>query len=151
MKINIVGDITKDTFLKLDNKEAHLLCKLNSSNCEICFSYADKLPVDEINHAIGGNAANVSIALTKLGENPHLISQIGKDLDSKYLIEELKQEKVDISGIKMVETEKSNNSVIINYKGERTVLSFHEKRDYKLSLDNKADFVYLTSMGEKWQ
>ncbi len=149
MKIALVGDITKDSIIKLDNKEAHLSCKLNSTQCEICFNYANKIQVDQLSHSIGGNAANASIALKRLGEDPILVSQIGIDVDSKYLLEELKKADIKTKNIVQSENEQSNNSLIINYKGEKTVFSFHENREYQLPKAD-ADVTYLTSMGKGW-
>jgi len=64
---------------------------------------------------------------------------------------ELKRLGVDIDGVTIAKNEKANNSTIINYQGERTVLSFHQKREYKLKSSTQAEFIYLTSMGEGWQ
>jgi len=43
----------------------------------------------------------------------------------------------------------TNYSTVLNYRGERTELVYHEKRDYDFPSDApKAEWVYLTSMGQ---
>ena len=44
----------------------------------------------------------------------------------------------------------ANLSVVINFKEERTILVYHEERNYKLADLGKASWVYLTSVGAKF-
>ena len=44
--------------------------------------------------------------------------------------------------------QKTNYSVVLYYKGDRTILVHHEKRDYKFPRLGRSTFVYLTSMAK---
>ena len=39
-----IGDIGIDAFIKL--KDAHVTCKLNNEDCEICMKFGDKIPFE---------------------------------------------------------------------------------------------------------
>ena len=55
-----IGDSTVDTFIKVH--EASLECDINKKDCKICVPYGSKVPVEAIEYAVAGNAANVAVA-----------------------------------------------------------------------------------------
>lgn len=145
-----VGDTTLDTFLQL--KKANLYCDLDKDRCQLCVNYAEKIPVESINQAVGGNAANVAVSGARLGLRTGLISIIGSDTSGKMILQTLKKEGVNTDRIIVDKGKKSNYSTILNLSGERTILIFHQKRDYcQLVNLPQAKMFYLTSMKDGWE
>ena len=60
-----VGDATLDVFVNLI--EASVLCNIQKDVCQLCLSYADKIPVESVQRVIGGNAANNAVGSSRLG------------------------------------------------------------------------------------
>ncbi len=141
-----IGDTQNDTFLQLNDKEAHVMCKLNTQDCEICFNYADKIPVESVYRCVAGNAANVAVSGARMGLTVGLWSLLGDDMLGREDLEKFKEEGV---GVELVTTQKgtsSNVSTVINIFGERTILVYHYPRTYELPVLPKAQYYYLTSM-----
>ena len=60
-----VGDCTIDAFIKLHDASVH--CDLNGERCQICMSFADKVPYESLTVIAGvGNAANVAVGASRL-------------------------------------------------------------------------------------
>lgn len=144
-----IGDCSIDAFL--DIHEASLHCKLNREECELCFKYGDKIPIDNLSFLVGGNAANTSVALTRLGMSIAILTTIGIDEISQKIINTLKRETVETGFIQKEPSTSSNFAVSINFQGERTLFTYHVKREHKLLELPLTSWVYLTSLGEYWQ
>ena len=148
--IACVGNAKIDTFLTLHEANAHL--RLLKETNELCIKYGEKIAVEKAEILLGGNAANVAVGISRLGLNPAIIAEIGKDEFAQKIINTLKNEKVDTSNILQTEGQQSSFSTIINYKGERTIFSEHVKRLHDFNFKNiSAKWTYLTSLGEEWQ
>jgi sugar/nucleoside kinase (ribokinase family) len=78
--------------------------------------------IDSIDFSIGGNGANFSVALGKLGVSVHLFSVIGNDFSTNFLVGELWS-----SGAKpnLFKSDRMNgySIVLIHKNGERRILS----------------------------
>lgn len=141
-----VGDSTLDIFLKIS--DATVVCNINKETCQICFNYADKIPVESINETLGGNACNTSVAFSRLQLKSALYSFAGNDEVGQKLKSTLKREKVSVKYLKLLKGQKSNQSTVLNFKGERTILIYHEPRQYDFKLRDKTNWLYLTSMAK---
>lgn len=148
-EIIAIGDMSIDVFLEMDQTEAEVHCALHKTDCKICFSYADKIPVAKMTRTIGGNAANVAVGSRRLGYRSALVTTLGKDSDGELILDELWHEKVNTAFIKR--DKRTNLSTVINYLGERTIFVYHEPREYHLPRLPKADYIYLTSMRSGWE
>ncbi len=145
-----IGDTTLDTFLELEN--ASVFCDLNKNNCQLCINYADKIPVKSVNQTVGGNAANFAVGASRLGLKTGLFTILGDDAIGKQAKRLLLYEKIDPRLISIDKGKKTNNSTILNLRGERTILIFHEKRNYcPVQELPKAKFCYITSMKDGWE
>ncbi len=145
-----VGKTTVDLFLTIydDNKRVNL----DEKTKKICFNHGDKIPIDKIQFSIGGNAANVSIGLKRLGLKTAIVAEIGQDEFSEKITNCLEKEGIDDSLIIKSANEVSPFSVIINYKNERTIFSEHNEMEHDFDFKNyTTDFIYLTSLGKKWK
>src|SRR5438477_12188491 len=95
-----IGDITTDAFIRL--KDAHVNCKVNTNDCEICLRFGDKVPFEYVKVVKAvGNAANAAVASARLGLKAALVANIGDDQNGKDCVLQLQGEKVITSFIKV--------------------------------------------------
>ena len=141
-----IGDIAIDCFVRI--KEANEVCNINTETCQLCLSFANKIPYefDEIVPAVG-NSANASVAGSKLGLASSLITHIGKDKNGKDCIDVLKKVGVNTSQIYSHKDKRTNLHYVLWYGPERTILVKHEEFPYHLPKIKKPDWIYLSSMG----
>ena len=109
-----IGDIAIDAFVRI--KEASEVCSLNSNTCQLCLSFASKIPYefDETVPAVG-NSANASVAGAKLGFTSSLITHIGKDRNGKDCISALKKAGVNTSHIYSHKESRTNYHYVLWY------------------------------------
>lgn len=145
-----IGDATLDTFLNIH--EATVSCDINKKNCQLCFNYAEKIPINESAQSVGGNAANVAVGLTKLGLSTAIVTELGDDSNGNTIQETLLRAKVDGQFIKKIKKSKSRYSVILTFKGERTILAYHPPHTYhKPKISASCDWLYYTSLGKTFE
>ncbi len=145
-----IGDVTLDTYLVPEESSA--LCTIDNKECLICFAYGDKIPVKNLQMSVGGNAANNSVGITRLGLKAGLVSTLGGDGIGNQIVEKLQSEGVDLTYAIQQPTAKSNYSTVINYQGERTIFTYHAPRSYEFPVHLPVTpWVYLTSMGESFR
>ncbi len=145
-----VGDTTLDVFMELDEANAKVICQNgDEDDCVIQLAWADKIPVKKLTKVYAvGNAANVAVGCSRLGLKAALYTILGDDASGKECFNVLKSEKVAKDYIVWDKQRGSNYSAVINYKGERTILVYHEPRTYELPTLAKADWIYLTAIGK---
>lgn len=144
-----VGDATLDVFVSL--VEASVLCNIQKDVCQLCLSYADKIPVEKVQRVIGGNAANNAVGSSRLGLKSAFYSIVGNDATGVQIMETVRREKVSTEYVHVDRKQESNYSVVLNYKAERTILVYHIDRKYKLPKLRSTKWIYLTSMGKNHQ
>lgn len=143
-----IGDTTLDVFLELDEADAQVVCDANGEDCKLQIPWADKIPVKTITNVPAvGNAANVAVGCARLGLKAALYTILGNDQSGREAFEKLKSEKVAKDYIVWDHERGTNYSTVINLKGERTILVYHEPRDYNLPKLVKSDWIYLTATG----
>lgn len=143
-----VGDATIDTFLKIH--DAELKCTLNKAECQLCIEYGDKISVDQINHLVAGNAANNAVGAARLELKSAIFVNVGDDDPGRQIRNVLKKEGVDTRYIVENPKMESNYSAVINYRGERTILVYHQPWKYHLPDLDKAKWVYFTSVSKSF-
>ncbi len=149
-KILTIGDATLDTFLNIH--DATVECDVNKKNCRLCFSYAQKIPIHESIQTPGGNAINVAVGLAKLGLKVSVRSEIGQDNNGNLILETLKKAKIDTSELVRDFKAQTRYSIILNFKGERTILSYHPPHVYRpLKLKTKYNWIYYSSLGPTFE
>ncbi len=139
-----IGDTGYDTIQVIDEDEAHLVCNVHHQLCQICFDYADKIPVKAIYETIGGNAANAAVGFSRLGLKTVIYTEIGKDDLSERIINAFKNEKISLKYVK--QSGKTNRASVISIRTDRTIFSYHEKREYHLPKLDSANWIYLSSL-----
>ncbi len=145
-----IGDALIDTHVFIDN--ATLECDINQKNCQLCLNFATKIPITHSFQALGGNAANVAVGTANLGLKTAILTTIGDDASGKMVKEELKKQKVHTNLVSVDKQTPTRYSVVLNFKKERTILSYHEKREYDFHEDlPQIDWVYYTSLSEGYE
>lgn len=143
-----VGDSTIDTFIKIH--DATIECDINKKNCKICIKYGEKIPVDSISHSVAGNAANVAVGGQKLGLKSAIYTNLGDDENGHLIKKKFLQSNVSPEYIQIHSGKESNLSVVLTFKGERTIFVYHQPWDYSLPELSPCSFLYLTSTAESF-
>ena len=144
-----IGHSTVDCFLKISEAE---VATSGDGDSRLCLDFADKTPVEELSRAVGGNAPNAAVGCARLGLKVAIISWLGKDMEAELVLRALKDAGAELFWVLLSEQEKTDESVIINFQGERTILAYHFPRKYSLPTEPpKTRWVYLTSAGEDFQ
>ncbi|MBP9748885.1 carbohydrate kinase family protein [Patescibacteria group bacterium] len=141
-----IGDAQLDIFIRV--ADASLLCSVDKTSCQLCFNYADKIPIERLDRDVAGNAANNAVGSARLGMKTALHSIIGDDETGRSVVQRLKKEKVSTKFIIIDRKHGSNYSVVLNYKAERTILSYSEPRTYTLPDLDHPTWIYYTAIGK---
>lgn len=145
-----VGDASIDVFMT--PMESETMCRMDTKECQIAFSYGDKIPVRNLEFSIGGNAANNAVGTRRLGISTGIVLTLGQDNVGDMIIQRLKDELVDATYVVQQPSTSSNYSTIVNYSGERTIFVYHAPRSYEFPIHLPTPpWVYLTSMGESFR
>lgn len=146
-----IGDGTIDNFFLINDEEAKLQCGLKKEHCQLCFNYAEKIPISQAEHSVGGDAANVAVGSSRLGLKTAIITVLGDDLNGAVIKQDLEENHVDTSLIKILPNKESRYSVVLVYQGERTILStaFNVRHSLpKLPLTN---WIYYSSLSGNYE
>ncbi len=145
-----IGDIKLDTFVVLD--EANLQCELKMPECKLCLDYGAKIDVNIVDSQVAGSAPNVAVGLSRLGKKTAILSVMGQDTTRPLAYEVLKREGVSTRYIETVEGEQSTYSVVLNYQGEKTILTGHIRHSYHLPTSlPKTKWMYVCEMGHGYE
>lgn len=145
-----LGDASLDVFV--NPSETETLCQLDDKQELICLKFGDKIPVKTLEFSVGGNAANNSVGTRRLGVKSAVVLTLGVDEIADQIINKLRKEGVDTTFVFKQPATASNYSTIINFAGERTILSYKSPRSYEFPVKlPSTPWVYLTSMGDSFQ
>ena len=139
-----IGDATLDTFVKIN--DASVMCTLEKEMCMLCLNYADKIPIARLDQKVAGNALNNAVGSARLGLKVALYTVLGNDDTAKRIMTRLEKEKISKKYVVVQKNSASNYSVVLNYKGERTLLVYHHPRKYDLPDIDKPRWIYYTSV-----
>ncbi|MFH1186616.1 MAG: carbohydrate kinase family protein [Candidatus Levyibacteriota bacterium] len=145
-----IGNSTIDIFFTISSTNKHF--RMEEKTKELCIRLGDKTIVDRVKFALGGNAANVGVGLSKLGFKIAVFSEIGKDEFGEKILNGLKKENIDCSHINQRKNTPSAISIIFTYRKERTIFSEDVEKEHNFNFNNlKTKWIYLTSLGKKWE
>lgn len=137
-----IGDAVIDTFIPLT--EAQVKGDL------LCLKYGDKIPVGPSISLVAGNAANNAVGASRLGLKTAHFVNVGGDTDGQKIKEHLKEEKVDTRYLVVNKDLPSNHHLVLDFKGERTILIHHQPWKYHLPELDKAKWIYFTSLSPSY-
>ncbi|MFC1633029.1 carbohydrate kinase family protein [Patescibacteria group bacterium] len=142
-----IGDTTLDVFLKVnDSGDGSETCHIDKDNKLLCFGLGDKIPVEKLTYVPAvGNAANHAFGVKRLGLSTAIYSYLGNDVAGQQSLEVFKEEGINTDYMQTVEGA-TNYSTVINNNGERTILVYHEHRNYDLPEIPPARFAYFSSL-----
>ncbi len=149
LDIITVGDSTIDNIVTID--DAKIKCDLKKDERLLCLNYADKIPIKQMRQALGGNASNIAVGCTKLGAKTAILTELGDDINGISIKHELEMAGVNTNLIKVLKNKETRYSVILNYHGERTILSYYVDRKYTFSKLPKTTWIYYTSLGKSFE
>lgn len=144
-KVSVVGDTSIDHFLMLDGQDACLMGSSKEHKKELCLKYGEKITIDSEEKYFGGSALNVAVGLARFGNEVVLSSIVGSDLEGREILGYLNSQQVITDHIEV--KGQTNQSFIIIFKSERTILSHHKPRDYSRVYIPKSDIIYFASAG----
>ena len=144
--IATIGDITVDNFYEIDKQEASVLCNIRNQETELCFNYGEKVPVKSIRKSFGGSALNTAIGFERMGIETYISAFAGEDSEGRDTIEFLKSNHINTNFLQT--SGNHNQATIIVYNSERTILSYHNQRDYKKLDIPRVGFIYFASAGK---
>ncbi|MAF13711.1 MAG: hypothetical protein CMI53_02350 [Parcubacteria group bacterium] len=140
-----IGDSTVDFFL--DIEEASVNCKIDDKDCQLCFDYANKVPIKKVTKVSGvGNAANLAVGSSRLKLKTALYTILGNDESGQEIFNHFKKEGINPDYIIFDKKGGTNHSTVLNFQAERTILVFHEHRNYHLPKFAKTKWVYFSSL-----
>jgi len=145
-KVAVVGDISTDHFLMMDSRDRGVVHQGEAGDEKICFDYGEKIPVKKTLDSFGGSALNVAVSLNLQGADVELASFLGRDFEGREAMGFLHSKQIGTDYINLDQT--TNQSYIIVFESERTVLSNHLKRNYSRLKIPKSDYIYIASAGE---
>jgi len=143
--ITTIGDAMKDIFVFPSIEEME-----KPSEGFLKFGYGEKITISDIHYDVGGAACNVAAGVAKLSLKTSIITTVGKDNEGQEIIIKLKKANVHTSDIKISREKKTSFSVIISYKGERSILVFHSftPEDFVIPADLQTKWLYIGPLGE---
>jgi sugar/nucleoside kinase (ribokinase family) len=154
MKYDVLslGPFRMDVFVTLPEEEITEVCSIDKKRCMIELGFGEKIAVKSMHFSIGGNAANNAVGLSRLGRKAAIVGTIGDGWTDKQAMETLNDEGVETKFVE-IKTGQTGFGVVINYQGERTILSYYSQTLCSWPTDELLDasWIYLTSMGEGYE
>ncbi|MFW0871122.1 MAG: carbohydrate kinase family protein [Patescibacteria group bacterium] len=147
-----IGDVVTDAFVDLDSVsifDRDVVLPNTSGSDLMCMAYGDKIPFNWHKVIAGvGNAANASVAATRLGLRTAYVSNVGDDEYGKGQIKALEDNGVDMRFVSTHPGEQSNYHYVILHKADRTILVKHTEYDYAMPDIGTPRWIYLSSLAE---
>lgn len=144
-----IGDTVMDAFIALHEASVH--CDINHERCQLCMSFADKIPYESLTVVPAvGNSSNVAVGAARLGLKSAIITAVGGDNYGKEILERYRKEGVGTEFVRVNRNKPTNYHFVLNFKAERTILIKHQDYEYydPRKLDKKTDWLYFSSIGE---
>jgi sugar/nucleoside kinase (ribokinase family) len=142
-----IGDTVIDAFIKLH--DATVSCDINHHKCQLCMSFADKVPYESLEIVAGvGNSSNVAVGIARLGFRSAILTAVGDDYYGKQILDVYDNEGVGKDLVNINKGIPTNYHFVLNFQAERTILVKHQDFQYKdISSIDDVEWVYLSSLG----
>ena len=149
-EITTIGTTTIDTFLAIRDVVYTPPHDPRTPHC-LGFPIGAKMPIQSIYEHFGGNAANVSVGLSRLKLKTAIVTSLYSFPPCTSILNNLKKNTVQTKFVKISSQGEANISYILDWqkhKEDRVVLSYHERKDFRKLTFPKTRWVYLASLGE---
>lgn len=145
-----IGDTKLDTFVVLN--DASVQCQLKEKECLLCLAYGAKIVVDVVDSQIAGSAPNVAVGLARMGKKTAVASLMGEDGTRTLALKRFKEEGVSTKYIRVDRHGPSAYAVVLNFKGEKTLLTSHTRCAYRLPKPMpEARWIYVGETGPGYE
>lgn len=161
MKYDVVtiGDVMRDIFVfpAEDEMEKPINRSLIERKVQgerfLLFEFGDKISISNIEYGIGGTAGNVAAGMAKLGLKAGVISRVGADNEGQEVLKILRNAKVNTTCIEIADNKKTSFSIILSYRGERSILVFHSFKatDFVIPEDLDTEWMYVGPVGNDYK
>jgi pseudouridine kinase len=144
-----VGDTVIDTFVPITDA---LITDIKGEPM-LALRYGDKIPVSESISMVAGNAANNAVGGARLKLKTAIYTNVGaKDSDEAddRIRAKFKKEGIDTRFVVENKDLPSNHHIVLDFKGERTILIYHQPWKFNLPDLEKSKWVYLTSLSPSY-
>ena len=125
-----VGSNTIDTFVYTDRVGSVSMKTAEAESSFICYPLGSKLRVNELDFYTGGGGVNTAVCLSRLGLKVGYIGAVGKGINGKTVLKELKSEKVDFLGVINPDKKTGFSVVLDSIERHRTILTHRGANDY---------------------
>jgi ribokinase len=124
----------------------------------LAFEPGAKIKVDKFYYSYGGGAANAAVCLANFGFKVSCLAPIGDDENGRFIKENLKKRRVDISLMRTIKREESGSSfILVSPTGERIIFA-QRGANVKLKINSsdleslkKTKYVYIASLAGGWR
>ena len=149
-----IGSATRDEFWK------GIKFLVSRGNCfitgeGICLPLGAKIRVPEVYFTTGGSATNTAVTFQRMGLKTAAIFRVGNDVAGEIIIQEQKEEGIDIRFVQRgKELPSAHSVVLLSPKRERTILSYKGSDECLSSTEIpfkklKTKWLYLGSLGKE--
>ncbi len=137
-----IGDCVIDTFIPL--QDAKVINR--GEEKDLILRFGDKVPVGPSQSVVAGNSANNAVGGARLKLKTGIYTNVGEDVYAHTIVEALKKEGVDVRYVVKNRGMTSNVHIVLSFKGERTILVYHQPWKFDLPDLEPARWIYLTSL-----
>ncbi|MBN2881375.1 carbohydrate kinase family protein [Candidatus Woesearchaeota archaeon] len=145
-----LGSATIDAFCRTDAELVSISSSRGVSEL-IAYPVGSKILIKDLQFLVGGGGTNTAVAFSRLGLKTGYLGHLGKDENSKRILNLLQSENIEYLG-KYDKINQTGYSVILDsIEEDRTILTFKGSNDF-FSLDNiskknlNAKFFYMCAM-----
>lgn len=144
-----MGSNTVDVFAHTEHSQLIDIRSRERRQEFISYPVGSKIIINELLHNFGGNGANTAVCFSRLGLRAGYLGKIGRDINGRMIMENLRKEKVAFLGVRGAESGFSvvldafeEDRTILTYKGCNSDLKIREVGLSKL----KTRWLYLSSL-----
>lgn len=154
-----IGDVMRDIFVFPSEDEMekpinrNLIERKVQGERFLLFEFGDKITISDIAYSIGGTAGNVAAGVAKMGLKAGVIGKVGRDNEGHEVLTTLRSAKVNTSYVEIDDNKKTSFSIILSYRGERSILVFHSFRptDFEIPAELDTNWMYVGPLGENYK
>lgn len=140
-----LGDMWYDTFISFAAGDV----RAENSGKFLRLPLGAKLNLESAQHLVAGPTANTTVGFARFGFATAIVTEVGQDTISHRSLAVLEGEGVDTRFARLRPRGSVDFAVVINYHGERTILTRHETHRYFLPPDLSTQWMYLASFGRE--
>lgn len=147
-----IGDLATEALITLGKDDVEVIGGKSSRKLAVGLGAKVMAETANVFDAVGG-AANASVAFSKMGLQPSLVSWVGGDAVGSLTIDYLRKFGIDMSGVTIQKKARSNYHYVLRSGAERTIIASYEKFDYRWREPVcRPDWVYLSMIsGGSWE